>query len=106
MSRKKPPEKSGIDQKKLIELIVKAMAKNPRQPLNYKQIAAKLKITEKEEKRALSEALLRMKKDGTVDQTTLKNAITIDGDPVSYTNEDSTRITTWLQDNWDKTIGN
>ena len=28
------------------------------------------------------------------------------GDPVSYTNEDSTRITTWLQDNWDKTIGN
>ena len=47
-----------------------------------------------------------MKKDGTVDQTTLKNAITIDGDPVSYTNEDSTRITTWLQDNWDKTIGN
>ena len=33
-------------------------------------------------------------------------AITIDGDPVSYTNEDSTRITTWLQDNWDKTIGN
>ena len=47
-----------------------------------------------------------MKKDGAVDQTTLKNAITIDGDPVSYTNEDSTRITTWLQDNWDKTIGN
>lgn len=47
-----------------------------------------------------------MKKDSTVDQTTLKNAITIDGDPVSYTNEDSTRITTWLQDNWDKTIGN
>lgn len=68
MSRKKPPEKSGIDQKKLIELIVKAMAKNPRQPLNYKQIAAKLKITEKEEKRALSEALLRMKKDGTADE--------------------------------------
>jgi hypothetical protein len=40
------------------------MANNPRQPLNYKQIAAKLKITEKEEKRALTEALLRMKKDG------------------------------------------
>jgi len=68
MSRKKQPKKNGIDQKKLIELIVKAMAKNPRQPLNYKQIAAKLKITEKEEKRALSEALLRMKKDGTVDE--------------------------------------
>ena len=68
MSRKKPPEKSGIDQKKLIELIVKAMAKNPRQPLNYKQIAAKLRLTEKEEKRALSEALLRMKKDGTAEE--------------------------------------
>ena len=54
----------GIDQKKLIELIIKAMAKNPKQPLNYKQIAARLQITEKEEKKALSEALLRMKKDG------------------------------------------
>jgi hypothetical protein len=38
MSRKKTPEKAGIDQKKLIELIVKAMANNPRQPLNYKQM--------------------------------------------------------------------
>ena len=56
MSRKKPPEKAGIDQKKLIELIVKAMANNPRQPLNYKQIAAKLRFTEKEEKQALTEA--------------------------------------------------
>ena len=47
-----------------------------------------------------------MKEDGTVDQDTLKSAITIEGDPVSYTNEDSTRITEWLQNNWDKTIGN
>ncbi|MDX9729029.1 MAG: ribonuclease R [Bacteroidales bacterium] len=68
MSRKKPPEKAGIDQKKLIELIVKAMANNPRQPLNYKQIAAKLRFTEKEEKRALTEALLRMKKDGMAEE--------------------------------------
>jgi len=68
MSRKTPPEKAGIDQKKLIELIVKAMANNPRQPLNYKQIAAKLRFTEKEEKRALTEALLRMKKDGTAEE--------------------------------------
>jgi len=68
MSKKKPPEKTGIDQKKLIELIVKAMAKNPRQPLNYKQIAAKLRFTEKDDKRALSEALLRMKKDGTAEE--------------------------------------
>ena len=68
MSRKKPPEKAGIDQKKLIELIVKAMANNPRQPLNYKQIAAKLRFTEKEEKQALTEALLRMKKDGMAEE--------------------------------------
>ena len=47
-----------------------------------------------------------MKEDGTVDQDTLKDAITIEGDPVSYTNDDSTRITEWLQNNWDKTIGN
>jgi ribonuclease R len=64
MSRNKQAKNSGVDQKKLIELIVKAMAKNPKQPLNYKQIAARLRITEKEEKAALSEALLRMKKDG------------------------------------------
>jgi ribonuclease R len=68
MSRKKPPEKAGIDQKKLIELIVKAMANNPRQPLNYKQIAAKLRFTEKEEKQALTEALLRMKRDGMAEE--------------------------------------
>ena len=47
-----------------------------------------------------------MKEDGTVDQATLKDAITIEGEPVSYTKDDSTRITEWLQNNWDKTIGN
>ncbi len=64
MVKKKQPENSGIDQKKLIELITQAMAKNPRQPLNYKQLSARLHIFEKEEKRALSEALMKMKKDG------------------------------------------
>lgn len=68
MARRKQEKKPGIDQKSLIEMITRAMAKNPRQPLNYKQIAAKLKITEKEEKRALSDALLRMKKDGIADE--------------------------------------
>ena len=47
-----------------------------------------------------------MKEDGTVDQDTLKTAITIEGDPGTYTNDDYTRITEWLQNNWDKTIGN
>ncbi len=68
MTRKKQEKKPGIDQKSLIELITKAMGKNPKQPLNYKQIAARLKITEKDEKRALSDALLRMKKEGMTEE--------------------------------------
>jgi ribonuclease R len=68
MSGKKQRKNSGIDQKKLIELITRAMAKNPRQPLNYKQLAARLQITGKDEKRALSEALFRMKKDGLAEE--------------------------------------
>ncbi len=68
MARKKQEKKPGIDQKKLIEMITRVMAKNPRQPLNYKQIAARLHLTEKEEKRTLSEALLRMKKDGLAEE--------------------------------------
>jgi len=68
MARKKQEKKPGIDQKSLIELITKAMSKNPKEPLNYKQIAARLKITEKEEKKALSDALLRMKKEGMTDE--------------------------------------
>ena len=46
-----------------------------------------------------------MKKAGTVDKATLATATTITGTPVTYTNEDSTRITSWLQSNWDATIG-
>ncbi len=68
MARKKQEKKPGTDQKNLIELITKAMAKNPRQPMNYKQIAARLKIEEKEEKKALSDALLRMKKEGMTEE--------------------------------------
>ena len=44
------------------------MSKNPKQTFNYKQLAARLQITDKEEKRALSEALLRMKKDGLAEE--------------------------------------
>ena len=68
MARKIQDKKPGIDQKSLIELITKAMAKNPNQPLNYKQIAARLRITGKEEKKALTDALLRMKKDGMAEE--------------------------------------
>ena len=71
MSGKKqnnPSKRGGIDQKKLIELITRAMAKNPRQSLNYKQLAARLQLTEKDEKRALSDALFRMKKDGLAEE--------------------------------------
>ena len=47
-----------------------------------------------------------MTKDGTVDKDILAKSVKIEGDPVTYTNDDSTRITEWLQNNWDKTIGN
>ena len=47
-----------------------------------------------------------MIKNKTVDEDILAKSVKIEGDPVTYTNDDSTRITKWLQDNWDKTIGN
>ena len=55
--RNKGSKEAGVDQKKFIELITGVLMKNPRQPLNYKQIATRLQITDKEEKRALSDAL-------------------------------------------------
>ncbi|TFH48700.1 MAG: ribonuclease R, partial [Bacteroidia bacterium] len=51
-----------------MELITGVMTKNPRQPLNYKQIAAKLSVTENTEKRMISEALHRMKKEGFIEE--------------------------------------
>ncbi len=64
----KPSKKSpgGIDQQHLISLITRVMNKNPRQSFNYKQVASRLQMSGKDEKRALAEALIRMKKDGTV----------------------------------------
>ncbi|MGO1345636.1 MAG: ABC transporter substrate-binding protein [Bifidobacterium psychraerophilum] len=50
--------------------------------------------------------LSAMEKDGTVDKDILAGQTQLEGDTISYTNEDSSRITTWLQNNWDKTIGN
>ena len=61
-------KKPNIDLKKFMELITGVMSKNPRQPVNYKQIAAKLNITENTEKRMVSEALHRMKKDGIIEE--------------------------------------
>ena len=46
-----------------------------------------------------------MTEDGTVDKDILAKSTKIEGDPITYTNEDSTRITEWLQENWDNTIG-
>ena len=69
MSKKKTSaRKPNIDLKKFIELITGVMLKNPRQPFNYKQIAAKLNITENTEKRLVSEALHRMKKEGLIEE--------------------------------------
>ncbi|MFT8639718.1 ABC transporter substrate-binding protein [Bifidobacterium sp.] len=50
--------------------------------------------------------LTQMKKDGTVNKTILADQPQLTGKAIAYTNDDSTRITTWLQNNWDKTIGN
>jgi ribonuclease R len=61
-------KKPNIDMKKFMELITGVMTKNPRQPLNYKQIAAKLTVTENTEKRMISEALHRMKKEGIIEE--------------------------------------
>lgn len=69
MARKKQVKQSaGVDQKKLIAMITGVMSKNPKQTFNYKQLAARLQIIDKEEKRALSEALLRMKKEGLAEE--------------------------------------
>lgn len=47
-----------------------------------------------------------MQKDGSVDKAILAKSTKLNGTPVTYTTEDSTRITQWLQNNWDQTIGN
>ncbi|HUW91866.1 MAG TPA: ribonuclease R, partial [Bacteroidales bacterium] len=69
MSKKNPGiKKPNIDLKKFMELITGVMSKKTRQPFNYKQIAAKLNITENTEKRMVSEALHRMKKEGLIEE--------------------------------------
>ncbi len=49
--------------------------------------------------------LSAMKKDGTVDKDILADSTVLEGDAVTYTNDDATRITSWLEKNWDSTIG-
>ncbi len=69
MSGKKTGKKRpNIDLKKFIEIISATMLKNPKQPLNYKQIAARLEINDPVDKRFVSEALLRMKKEGLIEE--------------------------------------
>ena len=54
-----------------------------------------------------SPALLEvMKADGTVDQDILEDQIQTSQAPLTYTQEDNARITAWLQENWDSTLGN
>ncbi|OZG63009.1 ABC transporter substrate-binding protein [Bifidobacterium lemurum] len=48
----------------------------------------------------------KMQEDGTVDQDALASSTTVEGDPISYTNDQASTITEWLQNNWDSTIGN
>lgn len=48
----------------------------------------------------------KMKADKTVDEAALADQVKTDTAPVTYTQADSKRITSWLQANWDKTLGN
>jgi len=69
MSGKKQRRKnSGTDLKSLIQQVTAIMSKNTKQPMNYRQIAGRLQITDKDERRILSEALVRMKKDGIAEE--------------------------------------
>jgi ribonuclease R len=67
-NKKQGKKKPGTDMKKFIELVTGVMSKNPKQPLNYRQIAGRLQISDKEERRLLSEALVRMKREGLVEE--------------------------------------
>lgn len=48
----------------------------------------------------------KMKADKTVDEKALADQVQTDTPPLTYTQADSKRVTAWLQENWDKTIGN
>jgi len=69
MSKRNPGiKKPSINLKKFTELITGVMMKNPTLPLNYKQISSRLEIKTDVEKRLVSEALHRMKKEGLVEE--------------------------------------
>lgn len=50
--------------------------------------------------------LSKMQKDGTVNQEFLSKQVKLSKEPLTYTLDDNARITSWLAENWDKTIGN
>lgn len=58
----------GTDLRKLTEMIASVMMKNPKLPLNYKQVSARLEMNDSEGKKAVSAALLRMKKEGLTEE--------------------------------------
>lgn len=69
MLRNKPGgKKPDISLKKFEELIAKVMAKNPSLPMNYKQISARIELKTDVERRLVSEALRRMKKDNIIEE--------------------------------------
>lgn len=47
-----------------------------------------------------------MQQDGTVDKDTLAKSVKLEGYPINATSEQAAKITEWLQNNWDSTIGN
>ncbi len=69
MSRKKTGGKNpNINLRKLKELITNVMIRTSGQPMNYKQISARLEINDVSEKMSVSEALRQMKKEGLLEE--------------------------------------
>lgn len=50
--------------------------------------------------------LNKMKAEGTVNEEYLSQQIKLPNEPLTYSIEDNTRITKWLQEHWDQAIGN
>lgn len=55
---------------------------------------------------AMPVLMAQMEKDGTIDAEAKATLVETSQPPLTYSAEDSSRITKWLQENWDKAIGN
>lgn len=66
MKKKFNPKKSGVKKSYLFEEILKVLSANPNKSLNYKQIAAELKITDHSQRLLISSILAELKNSDSV----------------------------------------